>query len=71
MNYSWQKWYETAHALETDLGIKKAKEGWHRKGNDTMLLTKEGEGFLVRVWNDDDPREELKRLLTLPEYTET
>ena len=43
-------------------------EGWYLKEGDVLLLTKEAIHCRIDVFNGRDPRNELRRFLTLPTF---
>ena len=67
----WTKQYASLEKLYEDLSLpyipRDKIEGWHQDGADTMLvLHRAGRRVQVFVWNNHDPRAELKEVLGLP-----
>lgn len=65
---NWSTIYPNAKRLSQDLNMEYRGDGWYLRKDDVLLAVSCKAGICVKVYNNDDPRREMRKLLELPEY---
>lgn len=75
--HDWQHTYSSVEIAERDLeGFKYSIDGWYITTHpfnpntifDVLLAIKEGDELFIWCWNHRDPRKDMHKLLSLPEF---